>query len=168
MSVLNDNYKRIISEIEEKVSNPEELEFVKQKMAELSMMFMNVIETITETTEEKIREIEEKQNVIETKMNKVEKAVSEIESDIYSDEESSFEFEIVCPYCNNEFITEFNNDEDMKKEIECPECHNIIELDWNGEEDEEECTGHCCSCHGCDEDEYEEYDEEDSQDEDDM
>ena len=30
MSVLNDNYKKIISEIEEKMSDSEELEFVKK------------------------------------------------------------------------------------------------------------------------------------------
>ena len=34
MSVLSDNYKRIMSEIENKISNPEECEFVKEKVNE--------------------------------------------------------------------------------------------------------------------------------------
>ena len=152
MSALNDNYKRIISEIEQKVSNKEELEFVKQKVEELSMMFLNVIDELSIKTEERIKQIEEKQNVIEQKVSNVAKAVDEIESDIYMDDEESeegYEFEIVCPYCNNEFIEELSNDDNLKREIECPECHNIIELDWNEDEDDEGCSGSCGTCGGC-------------------
>ena len=39
-----------------------------------------------------------------------------------------FEFEIVCPYCNYEFIADIDEHED---EILCPECNNPIELDWS-------------------------------------
>ena len=35
MSDLNNKYKNIINEIEEKIKNPEELEFVKGKFTEL-------------------------------------------------------------------------------------------------------------------------------------
>ena len=34
MSVLSDNYKKIIAEVEERITNPEDLEFVKEKMSE--------------------------------------------------------------------------------------------------------------------------------------
>ena len=156
MSVLSDNYKRIISEIEGKMSNPEELEFVKEKVSELSMLFMDIIDNLTEKADEKIRQIEEKQKLIEEKMSQVESTVNEIESDIYVEEDGNFDFEIVCPYCNNEFVAEING----KSEVECPECNNIIELDWNDDE-EEGCSGHCSSCHGCS-DEYD--DEEDNED----
>lgn len=156
MSVLSDNYKRIISEIEEKVTNPEELEFVKEKISELSMIFMDIIDNLTEKADQKIKQIEEKQKQIEDKMAQVESAVNDIESDIYVEEDGNFDFEIVCPYCNNEFVTEING----KDEITCPECNNVIELDWNDEE-EEGCSGHCASCHGCSDD-YE--DEEDNED----
>ena len=144
MSVLSDNYKRIISEIEGKITNQEELEFVKEKVSELSMLFMDIIDSLTEKADEKIKQIEEKQKQIEAKMEQVENAVNDIESDIYVEEDGNFDFEIVCPYCNNEFITEING----KDEITCPECNNVIELDWNEEEDEG-CSGHCSSCHGC-------------------
>jgi len=158
MSVLSDNYKRIVSEIEEKLSNPEELEFVKEKISELSMLFMDMIDSLAEKADEKIKQIEEKQKQIESKMSEVENAVNEIESDIYTEEEGSFDFEIVCPYCSHEFVAEING----KNEIACPECNNIIELDWNEEEDEG-CSGHCGGCHGC----GEEF-EEDEENEDDM
>lgn len=156
MSVLSDNYKRIVSEIEEKISNPEELEFVKEKVSELSMLFMDIIDSLSEKADEKIKQIEEKQKQIESKMSEVESAVNEIESDIYTEEDGNFDFEIVCPYCNYEFVAEING----KNEIACPECNNIIELDWNDEDDGEGCNGHCSGCHGCEED-YDENDEED-------
>lgn len=153
MSVLSENYKRIISEIEEKIQDPEELEFVKQKVTELSMLFMDIIDNLADKADEKIKQIEEKQKQIEAKMDEVENVVNEIESDIYTEEEGNFDFEIVCPYCNYEFEAEI----DGKTEIPCPECNNIIELDWNDEEDEG-CSGHCGGCHGCSEDSEDEED----------
>ena len=157
MSVLSDNYKRIISEIEGKISNPEELEFVKEKVSELSMLFMDIIDSLAERADEKIKQIEEKQKQIEDKMSQVENVVNEIESDIYVEEDGNFDFEIVCPYCNYEFVTEI----DGKNEVTCPECNNIIELDWNDEEESEGCSGHCSSCHGCSDDFEDEEDNED-------
>lgn len=156
MSTLNDNYKRILTEIEQKVTNKEELEFVKEKIEELSVMFLNVIDELSIKTEDRIKHIEQKQNIIEQKVSSVAKAVDEIENDIYDEEdedensEDGFEFEIVCPYCNNEFVEELNDNDSMKNEIECPECHNIIELDWNDEEEDKGCTaGGCSTCGGC-------------------
>ena len=158
MSVLSDNYKRIISEIEGKITNTEELEFVKEKVSELSMLFMDIIDNLTEKADEKIRQIEEKQKQIEDKMSQVESAVNNIESDIYTDEEN-YDFEIVCPYCEYEFVEEI----DGKNEILCPNCNNIIELDWNDEE-EEGCSGHCSGCHGCNEEDFVDDDKEDNED----
>ena len=152
--LLSDNYRKIVTEIEQNVSNPQEREFVRQKLIELSTMFLEVIDNLAEKTDAKITRIEEKQKEIEVKISQVEGAVDEIESDIYEADDGSFDFEIVCPYCNNEFITEI----DGKTEIECPECNNIIELDWNDEEDSG-CAGSCSSCPGC----SPEYDDEDDE-----
>ena len=155
MSTLNDNYKRIISEIEQKVTNKEELDFVKEKIEELSILFLNVIDELSIKTEDRIRRIERKQNIIDEKVSNVQKAVDEMENDMYDEQdnedvEDGFEFEIVCPYCNYEFVEELNEKDSMKNEIECPECHNIIELDWNDEEEEQGCmSGECSTCGGC-------------------
>lgn len=94
-----------------------------------------------------MEEIKENQKAMTEKMEKMQQVIDHIESDIYSDE--GFDFEIVCPYCEHEFIIDANTD---KTEIECPECKNTIELDWSGDlyDDEEDgCSGHCCGCSGC-------------------
>ncbi len=92
-----------------------------------------------------IKEIKESQNEINKKMEKMQQVIDHIESDIYSGE--GFDFEIVCPYCEQEFVIDMD---ETKKEVECPECKNIIELDWSSEDlEESECSGHCHGCLGC-------------------
>ena len=94
-----------------------------------------------------MKEIKENQKEMTEKMSKMQQVIDHIESDIYADE--GFDFEIVCPYCEHEFVIDADENKD---EIECPECKNIIELDWSGdiEEHEDGCSGHCCGCAGCD------------------
>ncbi len=164
MSVLSDNYKRIITEIEGRITNPEDLEFVKEKMSELSMIFMDIIDNLADKADEKIKQIEEKQKKIEEKMNEVEGAINEIETDIYVEDDQNFDFEIVCPYCDYEFVTSI----DGKDEVTCPKCNNVIELDWNDDEEDSCCSGHCHSCHGCEEDDDCDCDDEENEEDDDM
>jgi len=155
MAELSKNYKKIISEIEENIKEPQEREFVKSKVSELAIMFMDTIEKLLESSE--------KQAKIEKKINNLQKSLKRIEEDIYIEDEddeedddnddeceycnccgetmndNDYEFEILCPYCNHEFVT--GKDTDLENEIECPNCHNIIELDW-----EEYCDGECGEC----------------------
>ena len=104
---------------------------------------------IGEEKEEKISLLEEEQKQINEKMQKMQQVLDNIEQDIYSDE--GFDFEIVCPYCDYEFVIDVD---DNKTEIKCPKCDNIIELNWSGnlEDDIDQggCQGHCLGCHGCD------------------
>lgn len=111
---------------------------------------------MSEIVDEKVLEIEKGQKNIEKQLLKVQNTINTIEKDIYED---NFETEIVCPYCNNEFSAEINDEEE--NEIECPECHNIIEIDLNSDLDEDllGCSGNCSSCGGCSDEE--EIDEED-------
>ena len=96
-----------------------------------------------------MKEIKENQKEMTEKMSKMQEVIDHIESDIYADE--GFDFEIVCPYCEHEFVIDANEDNDT---VECPECKNTIELDWSGDLDEHDdgCSGHCCGCAGCDDD----------------
>lgn len=144
MSELSKKYQEIIKQIESKVTNEQELEFVKTKISDLSLLFIDIIDRVTEMNDNRLQEISESQLKLEQRLNKVQTIVDGIENDIYEDE--NYDFEIVCPYCNHEFVTELGSD--MKEEIECPECHNMIELDWNEEEgcSEENCS-HCMG--GC-------------------
>ena len=98
------------------------------------------------------------------KISKMSETLNLIKKDIYEDED--YDFEIVCPYCNHEFVASV--EDELKEEIECPECHNIIELDWDDDEEDDCCSGHCHSCgshcHG-EMDEEEILDDEDVEDE---
>lgn len=103
-----------------------------------------------------MREIKENQKIMNDKMEKMQQIINHIENDIYADE--GFDFEIVCPYCEYEFVIDAD---ESKKEIECPECKNVIELDWSGNFEEGEdnsCSGHCHGCSSCEEDNEEDDD----------
>ena len=105
------------------------------------------LEQQIETLLGEVKELKENQKVMTNKIEKMQQVIDHIESDIYSDE--GFDFEIVCPYCEHEFVIDANED---KNEVECPECKNVIELDWTGDlydDEEDECSGHCCGCSGC-------------------
>lgn len=99
--------------------------------------------------EKKLDMILQNQQELENKINKLEKSMNRIESDIYSDD--NFDLEIMCPYCNYEFMVDMDED---KKEVICPECENVIELDWTGDLDDDFGCGPegCAGCHGCDDD----------------
>ena len=105
------------------------------------------LEQQIETLLGEVKELKENQKIMTNKIEKMQQVIDHIESDIYSDE--GFDFEIVCPYCEHEFVIDANED---KNEVECPECKNVIELDWTGDlyDDEDDgCSGHCCGCSGC-------------------
>lgn len=157
MSVLQDKFNAIIAKIEERITDPEDLDFIKQQIADISILYIDELNKIMDLSERRVNQVYENQKVLEKKMSELEKGMNTIEKELFVEDE--YDFEITCPYCNYEFIADINSD---KKEVECPECHNLIELDWN--QDEHDCEGHCCSCDGCEHDE-EDIDE-DSQDED--
>ena len=125
MSNLSDEYQKIINDIENKISNESDKKFILNKFSELSNIYMDEIKRVEE------------------KLNKVSETVNLIKKDIYED--NDYDFEIVCPYCNHEFVADV--EDELKEEIECPECHNLINLDWNPEDDfAGGCTGMCSTC----------------------
>jgi len=153
LSDLKAKYTEIMQNLEKDLKNKEDIEYVKEKINTVFIMFMDEIEAITDRYEERIDHIVEQQAYLDKKMKEVEKTISTIEKDIYLDEEE-YDFQIVCPYCNHEFLTDMDED-DLKKEVKCPECDNIIELDWNDDE-HEGCSGNCGSCgHDCSEEDEE-------------
>ena len=103
------------------------------------------LEQQIETLLGEVKELKENQKIMTNKIEKMQQVIDHIESDIYSDE--GFDFEIVCPYCENEFVIDANED---KNEVECPECKNVIELDWSCDgECDSDCEDGCDSCSGC-------------------
>lgn len=147
MSDLSKRFNEIIKDIETNLKNKEDLDYVKSQIANITMLFMDTIDTLTQMNEQKIKYLMQKQEDIEKKLSQVDSIVNGIEKDIYEEgemveENEGYDFEIVCPYCNHEFVADF--DSQLKEEIQCPECKNIIELDWNMAEDN--CMGECSCC----------------------
>lgn len=134
MADVSNQFKNIIKQIDDKFPNLEERMFVKEKLTDITIMYLDIIDRLSNIAEMRLNEIEKKQKEIESKMSNMHDTVEEMEHDIYSD--NAFDFEIVCPYCNHEFIADIDVEE--KTEIECPECQNIIELDWGTDEEEAE------------------------------
>ena len=152
MGMLKNEYKSFLDDIEKNIKNKEDLEYIKKRFASFLDVVLDQMDYIMNYKTEEMEKLENAQKQIEQKMNKMQQVIDNIEKDIYS--EDGFDFEIVCPYCNYEFIIDLDEN---KTEIECPECQNTIELDWTGDVEEHEgtgCSGNCsgCSSHGaCDE-----------------
>lgn len=147
MARLNDEYKKFIEEIDQNIKNKDDLNYVKERLGNFVDVVIQEMEGVIQYKEDKMNQLEQTQKELDTKMEKMQQILDNIERDIYSDE--GFDFEIVCPYCNYEFVIDVDEE---KTEIECPECQNIIELDWSGDvEQDSACTGSCSGCSGCDE-----------------
>lgn len=143
MSRLQEEFNAIIARIEERITDEEELGFIKQQMIDISMLYINELNKVIDISERRVNQVVENQRILEKKQNEIETTLSNMEKEFFvADDE--YDFEIVCPYCNYEFVSDIASD---IKEVECPECHNMIELDWN--EDEGGCDGHCGGCHEC-------------------
>lgn len=162
MGTLKNEYKSFLDDIEKNIKDKEDLEYIKKRFASFVDVVLDQMDYIMDYKEEEMAKLEETQNQIKDKMEQMQQVINNIEKDIYA--EDGFDFEIVCPYCNYEFIIDVDEN---KTEIECPECQNIIELDWTGDVDEEArsdqdmCQGDCHGCHGCESSEDEETEDDD-------
>lgn len=155
MSLLKNEYKSFLDDIEKNIKDKDDLEYIKQRFAAFMDVVLNQMDSIMNYKDEKINELEKMQNELDARMAKMQQVIDHIEKDIY--DEDGFDFEIVCPYCNYEFVIDLDEN---KSEIECPECKNMIELDWTGNIDDEQsgCGGSCHGCHGCGEEDEEDDD----------
>ena len=143
MKNIKNEYKGFLDDIEKNIKNKEDLEYVKKRFTAFLDPVLDEINSIIEYKKEEVEELEKRQQEIERKMSKMQSVIDNIEKDIYA--EDGFDFEIVCPYCNHEFVADVESE--LREEVECPKCHNIIELDWNDDEEESSgCSGHCQSC----------------------
>lgn len=150
MGLLKNEYKSFLDDIEKNVKNKEDLEYVKERFASFLDVVLDQMDYIMNYKEEEMAKLEEKQKDIDNQMTKMQQVLNNIEKDIYA--EDGFDFEIICPYCNYQFIIDLDEN---KTEVKCPECNNIIELDWTGDIDDDNqqtCSGSCSTCNGCEDD----------------
>ncbi len=135
------NFKRefesFLQDIESNIKNSEDLEYINRRFSilinniQLNMQSQNIdinTSNIENKEENKIEKIIKSQEEILSRMEIMEKSINQIQVDIY--EKDEFDLEIKCPYCENNFIADIENE---KQELECPRCKNIIELDWTEE-----------------------------------
>lgn len=155
MADITNKCKEIIENLENSIKDANDLEFAKQQVFSLLEAFLEEVENIQETAEKRVEKLIQNQSELDRRL-------ATIEKDIY---EEDGDFEIVCPYCNNEFVVE---SDELKEEIICPECNNTIELDLSEEHECSCCHGDCeddchcddeCDCEDCDD--YEDDDDED-------
>ncbi len=150
MGILKNEYKSFLDDIEKNMKDKEDLQYVKQRFASFLDIVLDQMDYIMDYKQDEIAKLENTQNKLTSQINQMQQVIDNIERDIYS--EDGFDFEIVCPYCNYEFIIDVDEN---KTEVKCPECENIIELDWSGDIDGEEknqggCQGgNCNGCNGC-------------------
>lgn len=142
MSELSSKYKKILNNIEKKITNKDELEYIKEQIYAITALFLDELDKLVELSESKMQDLVKNQLELQEKISKIENSVGEIEKDMYLENEEEFDFEVTCPYCNKDFVTELS---EKKTEVICPECKNVIELDWNAED--EKCGG-CSGCQG--------------------
>jgi len=150
MTGLKEEYTKFLADLEKNIKNEEDLNYIKQRFASFVDVIIDQMEKIIAYKEVKMQQWEDTQKELQDKLGKMENIINNIEKDIYA--EDGFDFEIVCPYCNYQFLIDVDEN---KTEMECPECHNVIELDWTGDVSDdttefEGCSGSCQTCSGCD------------------
>ncbi len=162
MSTLKKKFKEIIDDLEKNIKNKEDLEYVKSQVYNVALLFLDELDKITEVSFDRLNFMVKREKELANKITKMEKIIDNLQKEVFVPQDE--EFEIVCPYCNTEFVADLNsNSED---EVKCPECGNSIELDWNEDDDSEPEIWGCNGCDDCDEclDDYDEepddYDEE--------
>ena len=125
MSKFKNEYKSFLDDIEKNIKNPDDLNYIKERFAKFMDVVIEKMDQVLDFKNQELDHLLEMQKGLENRMDKMQRIIDNIEKDIYSDE--GFDFEIICPYCNYEFIADVDEN---KTEIECPECKNMIELDW--------------------------------------
>ena len=162
MSKFKNEYKSFLDDIEKNIKNPDDLNYIKERFAKFMDVVIEKMDQVLDFKNQELDHLLEMQKGLENRMDKMQRIIDNIEKDIYSDE--GFDFEIICPYCNYEFIADVDEN---KTEIECPECKNMIELDWSGDTEDDmdscsgNCSGNCSGCSGCDEEDPEQNDDDD-------
>ena len=157
MTDLKKRFNNILQNIEKNVTNKQDLDYIKTQVYNISLLFLDELDKLAEINLNRLNTMVDREKELEAKIESMEKIIDKLEKEVYSSDEDS-DFEIVCPYCNSEFIEDFSNG--IKYEVRCPECDNVIELDWNEEELEDDTESNLNSEESKDNSEYND-DEED-------
>ena len=126
MKNIKNEYKGFLDDIEKNIKNKEDLEYVKKRFTAFLDPVLDEINSIIEYKKEEVEELEKRQQEIERKMSKMQSVIDNIEKDIYA--EDGFDFEIVCPYCNHEFIIDVDENKTEKRPVGLTEEKNFPKM----------------------------------------
>jgi len=148
MENMGKEYKKILENLEERLKDNPDFEYIKSEFTNLFMLFFNEVDSLRKLYEDKIEVILDRQSRFDEKLNRLEEMTNNLEKEMLNDEtdemirsmlnndddeEEYEECEVCCPYCSEIF---FIDTEELNKETSCPYCNNIIELDWTESSDE--------------------------------
>ncbi len=139
MADLKKKFNNIITDLEENIKSKEDLDYIKSQVYNIALIFLEEVDKLTELSFDRLNVMIDREKELSKKVAKMEKMMSDLEKEVFVP--SDCDFEIICPYCNTEFIEDFESG--LEHEIRCPECGNLIELDWH-ENEEDECCMHEC------------------------
>lgn len=170
MSDLKTKLNEIINDFDKNIKNKEDLEYIKSQVYNISVLFLDEMDKLAEINLQRLNVLNDREKELAKRVADIEKTMDLIKREMFVEPEEC-DFEITCPYCNEEFVEDFSDG--IKSEIRCPECDNVIELDWHEEDGcgcgcEHDCDCGCdddcdgeCNCDDCDCDECEEDNEDD-------
>ena len=144
---LKSEMEKYLKDLHENVKNKEDFLYVEKRTEKFLDVILDEFEKLAKYKEDQIDELFKSQEDTKQRIEDMTRILKNIEKDIYDDDES--DFEIICPYCGNEFDADVD---EKNSEIKCPECGNSIELDWTGNPDDDDdsgCGGSCSHCGGC-------------------
>lgn len=137
MANLKKKFNSIITDLEENIKNKEDLDYIKSQVYNIALIFLEEVDKLTELSFDRLNVMIDREKELSKKVAKMERMMNDLEKEVFVP--SDCDFEIICPYCNTEFIEDFESG--LEHEIRCPECGNLIELDWH---EDDGCCGHEC------------------------
>lgn len=138
MANLKKKFNEIIADLEKNIKSKEDLDYIKSQVYGISLLFLDEVDKLTELSLDRLNVMIDREKELSRKINRMESIINQLEKEVLVPQEC--DFEIVCPYCNTEFVEDLSRG--MENEVRCPECGNMIEIDWNE-------NGSCCG-HDCD------------------
>lgn len=123
--MFNKKFNDTIKNLEENISNKQDLEFAKKQVTELAISYLDNLSHLEKKFDEKVK-------FCQNKVDSLEEHIQKLEKELFEEDDVEFE-PITCPYCNAHFMIECDSE---LTEIDCPDCNNTIELDWGDFEDD--------------------------------
>lgn len=153
MSDLKEKLNAIMQDFDKNIKNKEDLEYIKSQVYNISLLFLDEMDKLADINLQRLNVLNDREKELAKRVASMEKTMDTIKKEMFVEPEE-YDFEITCPYCNEEFVEDFTDG--IKSEIRCPECDNVIELDWHEEDGcdcgcEHDCHGEC-DCNECEDD----------------